>query len=178
MVEFAYNARSGLIEVVNPVCNYLEGLGIPSPPAARIFLLAVAEQESGWLHRRQHANGPAAGLWQFEKWGGVAGVLGHAATRKLAMQVCDDQFVYPREDLVHEALKGNDMLACAFARLLMWSDPARVPDTIEPAWEFYLRTWRPGKPHRHRWPACWFHATMAHQETAGRMSVFASSRVS
>ncbi|MOA63587.1 hypothetical protein D3C78_1893600 [compost metagenome] len=52
------------------------------------------------------------------------------------------------------------MLAAALARLLLWTDPARLPALGEVAksWELYLRTWRPGKPHRHTWDALYAQA--------------------
>jgi hypothetical protein len=156
---YTYNARSGLREVVNPVCDYMEAdLGIPCGPEARTLLLAIAGQESGWTARRQYGFGPARGLWQFEKWGGVAGVLTHHSTRHQAIAVCQDQFVNPTIEAAYEALMTNDMLACAFARLLMWTDPFALPTSQSAAWAMYLRTWRPGKPREHHWPVNWFQA--------------------
>ncbi|MCY1532450.1 hypothetical protein D9M68_677250 [compost metagenome] len=40
------------------------------------------------------------------------------------------------------------------------TDPARLPALGEVAksWELYLRTWRPGKPHRHTWDALYAQA--------------------
>ena len=38
-------------------------------------------------------------------------------------------------------------------RLLLLTDPKPLPvigDT-DGSWEYYLRNWRPGKPHRHTW---------------------------
>lgn len=57
--------------------------------------------------------------------------------------------------LVHAALEHDDVLAAAFARLLLWTDPFRLPTKSDAAggWDLYLRTWRPGKPHPARWPA-------------------------
>ena len=46
---------------------------------AVVMLLAIGLQESLFKYRRQMANGPARGFWQFEKMGGVAGVLQHRA---------------------------------------------------------------------------------------------------
>ena len=38
------------------------------------------------------------------------------------------------------------MLAAGLARLLLWTDPARLPGAadVEAAWQIYLRQWRPG----------------------------------
>ena len=51
---------------------------------AVVMLLAIGLQESLFRYRRQMANGPARGFWQFEKMGGVAGVLQHRTTTALA----------------------------------------------------------------------------------------------
>jgi len=40
----------------------------------------------------------------------------------------------------------DDVLAAGLARLLLWSDPRRLPAVgdEEGSWALYLRTWRPG----------------------------------
>ena len=42
----------------------------------------------------------------------------------------------------------------AFARLLLWTDPAPLPalGAAVRAWAYYRRNWRPGKPHPETWP--------------------------
>lgn len=122
-------------------------------PAARVMLLAIGLQESRFIHRRQ-IGGPARGFWQFEKGGGVRGVLTHASTRKLARLVCKASCVPATADAVYDALDKDDVLAAACARLLLWSDPKALPalGDAESAWALYLRTWRPGKPHPQTWP--------------------------
>lgn len=118
---------------------------------ARAMLFAIAMQESRFTHRRQ-VRGPARGYWQFEL-GGVNGVLKHPASRSTAEQVCS--FLnYPADAaVVYEAIEHNDMLACAFARLLLWRLPEALPtrDNDAGAWCQYIDTWRPGKPHRQTW---------------------------
>ncbi|WP_454703469.1 hypothetical protein [Achromobacter pestifer] len=123
-------------------------------PAARVMLLAIGLQESRFQHRRQ-INGPARGFWQFEQGGGVLGVLTHAASAALARQVCEARGVAPTTAAVYGRLENDDVLAAAFARLLLWTDAARLPavDDKDSAWALYLRTWRPGKPHPNTWPA-------------------------
>jgi hypothetical protein len=56
---------------------------------------------------------------------------------------------------VHEALAWNGPLAAAFARWLLYTDPAPLPKigAENGAWNYYLRNWRPGKPHPETWPA-------------------------
>ncbi|WP_343499653.1 hypothetical protein [Achromobacter denitrificans] len=122
-------------------------------PAARVMLLAIGLQESRFIHRRQ-IGGPARGFWQFEKGGGVRGVLTHASTREHAQLVCKARGVPATADAVYEALDKDDVLAAAFARLLLWSDPKTLPalGDADAAWALYLRTWRPGKPHPETWP--------------------------
>ncbi len=148
----AYNARSALVELVEPTLKRLAELGIPDTQEARTALLAIGGQESGWWGRTQKGGGPARGLWQFEKYGGVRGVLEHWSTRKLAHQVCEDQWTDADPALVHDALATNDLLACAFARLLIWTDPFMIPLDQAGMWRLYMRTWRPGKPREHHWP--------------------------
>ncbi|GAB3484470.1 hypothetical protein [Azotobacter salinestris] len=121
-------------------------------PAAEVMLLAIGLQESALRHRRQ-VGGPARGLWQFEQGGGVRGVLQHPLSRPRALSICEARGIAPVPSAVYAALEHDDILAAAFARLLLWTDPAPLPAVGEvgKAWDLYLRTWRPGKPHRHSW---------------------------
>lgn len=123
-------------------------------PAARVMLLAIGLQESRFQHRRQ-IGGPARGFWQFEQGGGVRGVLTHAASAVLARQVCEVRGVAPTSAAVYGQLESDDVLAAAFARLLLWTDPAQLPALTDSksGWDLYARTWRPGKPHPQTWPA-------------------------
>ncbi len=122
-------------------------------PRARVPLLAICGQEANFHHRwqvvdrgRPEKKGPARGLWQFERGGGVRGVLTHAASRNMAASVCRDRGVEPAVDAVYEALSEDDILAACFARLLLWTDPAPLPPipTQSSTFALYLRTWRPG----------------------------------
>ncbi len=119
---------------------------------ARAMLIAIGLQESRFKHRKQ-IGGPAHGFWQFEKGGGVKGVLNHATTSKLARQVCNACCVSPDADSVYDALATDDVLACCFARLLLWTDPKAIPavGNEQASWELYSRVWRPGQPHRQSW---------------------------
>lgn len=122
--------------------------------AAKIMLAAIALQESGIKHRRQ-VGGPARGYWQFEQGGGVRGVLNHPASSPHIRRVLKE-LDYSSESSpadCYAAIEHNDILAAAFARLLLWTDPAPLPDDADGAWNLYLRTWRPGKPHPGTWPA-------------------------
>jgi len=128
--------------------------------AARVALIAIGLQESGLTDRCQKlANGergPAHGLWQFERAGGVVGVLTHGMTRKLAFDACKARGVAAESSAVWAALEHDDVLAAVFARLLLWSDGKPLPteDDADGLWRNYaLRTWRPGKPHPEVWAA-------------------------
>ena len=127
--------------------------------AARVMLLSIGLQESRLSFRFQkttdpYTRGPARGLWQFERGGGVVGVMSHHATKALAEAICKARNVPFDSTLIHARLEFDDILAAAFARLLLWADAKPLPDVDadhETAWECYVRNWRPGKPHRHTW---------------------------
>lgn len=116
-------------------------------PQAEVMLLAIGLQESRFVHRRQ-IRGPARSFWQAEQGGGmVHGVARHPVTSFLALAVADARAVAPiNDEQVHAAIEFDDVLAAALARLLLWTDPARLPleHDVEGAWQLYLRTWRPG----------------------------------
>ena len=105
-------------------------------------------------HRRQ-IGGPARGYAQFELNGGVLGVLTHHASADHARAICDILDIKPAPSVVYGALEFQDVLAAAFARLLLWTDPSPLPprEDDQAAWDIYLRTWRPGKPHPETWAA-------------------------
>lgn len=123
--------------------------------AARVILAAIGYQESdGYATRRQYGNGPAAGYWQFER-GGIKGVMLHAASARLAVGVCEARDVGFNSEEIWKALQVDDVLAAAFARLLMWTDSQPLPAVgdVAGAWKLYAeRCWRPGKPHPDKWP--------------------------
>ncbi len=123
---------------------------------ARAMLLAIGLQESRFVHRRQ-VKGPARGYWQFEERGGVAGVLTHQNTMHDAWDVCDalGYKISSSPDGVYAAIADNDVLACCFARLLLWTLPDALSTTAEGGWDRYIRAWRPGKPHPETWAGHW-----------------------
>mgnify|MGYP006921434758 FL=1 len=136
-------------DILDPALKLLPGM---DSPKARMMLLAIGLQESRFEHRRQ-IGGPARGFWQFESGGGVRGVLQHKASIYDAVKVCHQRGVGSSTKEVYERLEHDDILACCFARLLLLTDPKPLPvigDT-DGSWEYYLRNWRPGKPHRHTW---------------------------
>ena len=119
---------------------------------ARVMLLAIGLQESRFDHRVQ-IGGPARGFWQFEKGGGIRGVLGHHATKYHAMSACRHLRYFDADDEAYNAIAHNDVLACVFARLLLWSLPQPLPTSSDDGWDQYLAAWRPGKPHPETWAA-------------------------
>lgn len=141
---------------------------LPQPmdsPEARVMLLAIGLQESRFMHRFQkvagspYTKGPAKGFWQFEKGtpasrGGVCGVMLHDASRYWLAHLCAKRNVPFVTEEIWIAIENDDVLAAGLARLLLFTDPKRLPavSDVEGAWGLYAyRTWRPGKPHRHTW---------------------------
>lgn len=132
------------------------------PPAMRsieatALLLAIGLQESRFLHRRQTEGGPARGFWQFEANGGVQGVLAHTTTQETILDVLTT-LRYPIDapvTIYHAVLEHHDVLACCFARLLLWTLPGVLParGEVDRGWTQYLDAWRPGRPHSETWPA-------------------------
>ena len=157
------NAKANPIALATVISDIL-GPGLAQLPLAMdspkacVMLLTIGLQESKFQHRAQVLNGggkgPARGLWQFERGGGVKGVMNHAATTGHAFRLCQDRGVAWDSQAIWERLETDDILACGFARLLLYSDPKPLPalDDVDGAWELYAkRTWRPGKPHLSTW---------------------------
>lgn len=118
---------------------------------ARVILLAIAGQEADFRHRYQILNtpgakGPARGLWQFERGGGVTGTLNHKSSSSHARSFAQQRVGATDPDSVWQALEHDDILAAIYARLLLWTDAAALPEVgdVEGAWQLYLRCWRPG----------------------------------
>lgn len=137
---------------------------LPEPmntPRALVQLLTTGLQESRLKHRRQLVGtppkpvGPAKGLWQFERGGGCKGVIEHQASRYWMARVCEARGVAFTPTALWNGIEVDDVLAAATARLLYFTDPKKLPDVDDEAggWNLYIRTWRPGKPHRATWPA-------------------------
>ena len=140
-----------LTKIINPTFADVLPHRFASREAA-VMLLAIGLQESRFEHRRQ-IGGPAMGFWQFERGGGVAGVLSHPASAKYARAVCAIRGRAAHDADVYNGLDDDDLLACAFARLLLYTDPKPLPaiGDADAAWQYYLRSWRPGKPHPETW---------------------------
>jgi hypothetical protein len=163
-----------LAEILNPGiawCKSVNGWRIPFDDRARVLLLAIAGQESNWSERIQAGKGPAHGFWQFERLGGVVSVLGHKAAAQLAHDACEAAGLsdpikgrnYSTQAWGIMSTAAGDHLAVAFARLLLFSDPAPLPHVgdEEAGWDYYVRNWRPGKPSRSRWATVYPQAVAA-----------------
>ena len=126
---------------------------------AHVSMLAIGLQESRFEHRRQlvgnppRPRGPAKGFWQFERGGGCAGVVRHDSSRYWMYQACTARGVKFNATAIWNAIETDDVLAAAAARLLLFTDPKRLPEVgdAKGAWNLYIRTWRPGQPHRKTW---------------------------
>ena len=147
-------------EIFGPAVLWAEavpGWRVPFDDRANLQLLTIAGQEGDWTYRVQQG-GPAHSFWQFEQGGGVKGVINHPASKTLVRAAMIKSGICPllteQEAYAAIAIPQGDGLACAFARLLLWTDPAELPDVgdVDGAWDYYQRNWRPGKPGPDRWP--------------------------
>lgn len=130
-------------------------------PAADALMLAIGLHESGFKTRRQYGNGPAKGLWQFERGGGCAAVLTHPASRSYMEHACAEHGIDATPAGLWNALEFDDLLAAKAARMLLWTDPQPIPTTADAAWAYYVRNWRPGKPRPQTWASNYAKALQA-----------------
>lgn len=141
-------------------------------PQARVMLYAIGLQESRFEYRRQMIKkggellplGPAKSFWQGERTGGMcAGVVRHPASRFWMHHMCQERHVGFNATAIWNAIETDDVLAAAAARLLLFTDPKRLPDVGDQkaAWNLYARTWRPGKSHPETWAKFYAEAVAA-----------------
>lgn len=132
---------------------------------ARVMLLAIGLQETGFATRVQHGNGPGRSFWQFEQ-GGVNGIYGHPRTCDPLMRLASARGVVFTPLAIYRALLSDDVLGAGCARLLLFSDAAALPSANDPlgGWKYYLRNWRPGKPRPEAWPVNYANANSAVQK--------------
>lgn len=121
-------------------------------PFARLMLLAIGAQESGYRTRVQDNGGPARGFWQTER-NGVLAVMHNTTSGDYVFRLARDCGVRYGSIPMYDALETDDVFAAGLARLILWCDPRPLPPMgdIEAAWNCYLRNWRPGKPDPERW---------------------------
>ncbi len=152
------NAEFALANAIIPALRLLPQF--MDTPKARVMLVAIGLQESRFTVRRQMGDGPARGFWQFEEGGGVKGVCKHHSTAEQARLICRARDVSFDPHPIWAQLETDDILAAAFARLLLFADPQALPEigNAGAAWSCYLRNWRPGKPHPETWDALYAQA--------------------
>lgn len=138
---------------------------------ALVMLYAIGLQESRFEYRYQlglkpGTKGPARSFWQMERGGGVKGVINHAASRYWMNLACKEANVPFTPEAVWAAIEDNDVLAASAARLLLFTDAAKLPELgdYDSAWACYIRNWRPGKPHRDTWNRLYDEALIAAKE--------------
>lgn len=122
---------------------------------AHAEILAAGLQESEFNARVQGGGGPAHGLFQFEKNGGVAEVLDAPDTAAMLAPILKIMCYKPNRDEIYQAIVHNDVLAVILARCILWHVPGMLAGPTQPdkGYQQYLRAWRPGKPGPDRWPA-------------------------
>ncbi len=119
---------------------------------AEVLLLAIAIQESSLQHRRQ-IRGPARSFWQIEPPTYKDTLLRYTP---LLMFVNDLEIGVNTVNTAIDAsyaMRYNDALACACARGILRLNPKPLPDVGDEdgAWDYYLESWRPGKPRPGSW---------------------------
>lgn len=152
-------------QIVHPTLRFMSAsptISVPRSPEGDVLVMTCAGQESRWTDRRQIGIGEyypqkvgARGFWQFEStWGGPVAINDvMMKTGRQLSAMCTYLNIPFDEHAIYEACAWNDTLACAMARLLLWADPAPLPKIgdKEGAWNYYVRNWRPGAPHRGTW---------------------------
>lgn len=146
-----------LLDVIDPGLDYMvKIIGTPNfdSPEARVMLLAIAGQEGNFKERIQ-IGGPARSYWQFERGGGLAGVMANTHTAAWLHVVCDALDVEYNSLTIFEAMAWNDHLAVTLARLNLWLVRGPLPaiGAQAAAWAYYENQWAPGKSGPTRWPS-------------------------
>lgn len=148
--------KSLLLDTVRPVHDGLQAeFGVPGSIEADCLSMGIKIQESGLTAVRDQGDpaitGPATGLWQFEKGGGIWEVLNSPKIAPIFIDLCGRAGVRAEADTVWRffTTAASDQLAAAAARLVMYLDPSALPPaTVEggqAALAYYLRRWRPAK---------------------------------
>lgn len=145
---------------IRPALDELAAFGIQPTPQAGRNVLAIALQESGLRARRQIVDGgaeagPAVSFWQGEKGGGMILTLSHRVTGAAMKAICEAYNVKPDAGGLWEAMRYQDIVAAAAARLLIYTLPGKLAQTEKDGWDEYVVAWRPGRPHPEKWAECW-----------------------
>jgi hypothetical protein len=149
-----------LLDIIRPVHDGLHAeYGVPASIEADCLSLAIKIQESGQTAVRDQGDptvtGPATGLWQFERTGGVWECLNAPKIAPIFVELAERSGLRPVSDQTvwrYFTTPQSDDLAAAGARLVMYLDPAPLPsatlDAVQAALGYYLRRWRPAKNER------------------------------
>jgi hypothetical protein len=121
---------------------------------ARVMLLAIGLQESGFTARRQYGNGPARSFFMFEP-GGVRGIWKHHTSAEPLRLLCRDRDCNFDPMAIWARIEDDDVLGAGCARLLLLTDPKKLPEIGDEqgALAYYDNLWRPGKKRPEDWPA-------------------------
>lgn len=115
------------------------------PPSILLYCTCLQENPK---RLPKQVGGPAVGDYQFERGGGIRGIMNPAfkTVFAAAQSACAQRDVEFTAAAIYEALKTDPVLAAALARLLYYTDPKPLPAVGDEsgAWALYLRTWRPG----------------------------------
>lgn len=150
MIDLPATPQTVLAKVIVPAFALLPAQ--MDTPQARVMLLAIGGQESGYRTRQQD-NGPAHGLWQNER--PIQQLLiDNKASAAEVYALCKSRAVSPLAHDMYWALLTDDIFAADIARLILWCNAEPLPELGDcaGAWRYYDQTWRPGKPRPADWP--------------------------
>lgn len=150
--------HTAMHRVVIPGLRMLDDMGlVPFSNDAAALCYAICGQESGWEHRVQ-VNGPARSYAQFESIA-VRDVMQRATSKDRCRMLCHELNVDFDAQVIHTAMVQNDLLMLGMTRLNLWNQRGALPSPTlasqDAAWNYYVNTWKPGKPHPNRWGAHW-----------------------
>jgi len=152
MIDLPATPQTVLAKVIVPALGLLPAH--MDTPEARVMLLAIGAQESGYRTRVQDAGGPARGLWQCEA--PIFGLLlSNPASSATVRALCASRAIAAWPTDMYLAVASDDIFAAAIARLILWCDPHPLPalGDADDAWLCYQKVWGPGKPRPEDWPA-------------------------
>ncbi len=138
-----------------------DGINWEDDEKARVLLLAIAGQETGWRNIEQENGGPGRGPWQLERETCYEVLHNPVSAIRLRKAVIT-HWPNPTDLDLYRALLGEPTLSVVIARLDLFcnSHPLPVISDQNNAWTYYLSTWRPGQPRPGHW-ADNYHAALA-----------------
>ena len=120
---------------------------------SKAMLIAIAMQSSQFSFRRE-LMGHDRSFWALGAQTHIKVVAEHELTRGPIAAVCDALCYDTSVFSAYMAVEHNDILACAYARLLLSLVPGKLPSRDQPqlGWDQYLAVWRPSHPRPEPWP--------------------------